>query len=90
MHARRWLDLGEAEKGAAAAKSALEIEPLHEACAGLLMRAELNMGNRIGALRVFENLKKSLCTELGVSPSEHLVQLAVAIRGDNSPNDHPS
>ena len=81
VHARRWLDVGEAEKAMEAAKTALELEPLHEICAGLLMRAELNTGNRAEALRVFANFRTRLLDELGLSPSEHLVKLALAIRG---------
>ncbi|KRE52391.1 hypothetical protein ASG92_25410 [Arthrobacter sp. Soil736] len=80
-HARRWLEQGEAEKAADAARSALELEPLQESCVGLLMRAELKQGNRARAVNTFENFKARLTAELGVSPSPHLTQLAAGIRG---------
>jgi SARP family transcriptional regulator, regulator of embCAB operon len=81
--ARRWLDRGEAEKAAAAAQSALDLEPLHEACVGLLMHAELKMGNRAGALHAFESFSGNLWTELGLGPSEYLGQIAADIRGNH-------
>lgn len=81
MHARRWLDRGEAEKAADAAQGALDLEPLHEACVCLLMHAELKMGNRAGALHAFESFRGKLRMELGISPSDYLMQLAARIRG---------
>jgi SARP family transcriptional regulator, regulator of embCAB operon len=80
-HARQWLEQEEAEKAADAAGSALELEPLQESCVGLLMRAELQQGNRARAVNTFENFKARLTAELGVSPSPHLTQLAAGIRG---------
>jgi SARP family transcriptional regulator, regulator of embCAB operon len=80
-HAQRWLDREEAEKAAEAARTALELEPLHEACVGLLMRAELELGNRVGALQTFESFKAKLTTELGVAPSAYLYQLVAGIQG---------
>ncbi|MFC9335260.1 BTAD domain-containing putative transcriptional regulator [Arthrobacter sp. NPDC057009] len=80
-HAQRWLDREEPEKAAEAARSALELEPLQEACVGLLMRAELELGNRVGAVHTFESFKASLATELGVAPSAYLYQLVAGIRG---------
>lgn len=81
MHARRWLARGEAEKASDAAQVALDLEPLHEACVGLLMHAELKMGNRARALHVFESFRAKLRTELDVNPSDNLMQLAIRIRG---------
>jgi DNA-binding SARP family transcriptional activator len=80
-HAQRWLEQEEAEKAADAARSALELEPLQESCVGLLMRAELKQGNSARAVNTFENFKARLTTELGVSPSPHLTELAAGIRG---------
>jgi SARP family transcriptional regulator, regulator of embCAB operon len=77
---RRWLDRGDADRAIEAAEAALELEPLHEGCLGLLMAAELKMGNRMAALRAFENFRSHLEVELGVAPSEHLVELARAMQ----------
>lgn len=88
-HARRWLEEGETEVAAEAAQSALEIEPLQEACVKLLMRAELKSGNFAGALHRFECFKARLAAELGVNPSVPLAQLAASIRGVLG-HDHPS
>lgn len=81
LHAKRWLDCGEAEKAAAAARSALTLEPINETCVWLLMRAELKMGNRAGALYTFKNFRATLARELGVNPSDQLMKLAAIIRG---------
>ncbi|MDP9696706.1 UNVERIFIED_ORG: DNA-binding SARP family transcriptional activator [Arthrobacter globiformis] len=80
-HARRWLEQEETEQAAEAARSALELEPLQEGCVGLLMRAELELGNRAGAWNTFESFKARLSAELGVETSSHLAQLASGIRG---------
>jgi hypothetical protein len=45
------------------------------------MHAELRMGNRVGALHAFESFRGKLRMELGVSPSDYLMQLAAHIRG---------
>ena len=79
MHGRRWLERGEAEMAIEAADRALNIEPLHETCVGLMMQAELDMGNRAGALLTFEKFCARLTSELGVAPSGHLLKLAAAI-----------
>jgi SARP family transcriptional regulator, regulator of embCAB operon len=80
-HARRWLEQEEAEKAAEAATAALELEPLQEACVGLLMSAELKLGNRARAWHAFEDFRARLKFELGVDPSTHLALLANGIRG---------
>lgn len=80
VHGRRWLDQGEADKALEAAEGALELEPLQESCVELLMCAELQMGNRVQALRRFETFKTRLILELGVAPSKCLVELAASIR----------
>jgi DNA-binding SARP family transcriptional activator len=80
-HARRWLEQGDSENAVEAARSAVELEPLQEASVGLLMRAELKLGNRAGALHTFEDFKERLASELGVGPSADLAQLAAGIRG---------
>ncbi|MFJ5695049.1 bacterial transcriptional activator domain-containing protein [Arthrobacter sp. NPDC093125] len=80
LHARRWLESGDAAKAAEAARTALELEPLYEACVGLLMHAELKLGNRAGALHSFETFKALLDTELGVRPSAAMIKLADGLR----------
>lgn len=80
LHARRWLDRAEAEKAAEAAEAALALEPLQETCVGLLMQAELKLGNRAGALHTFESFRTLLAAELGVDPSGYLLELASGIR----------
>lgn len=80
LHARRWLNQGEAEKAAEAAEAALALEPLQETCVGLLMQAELKLGNRAGALHTFESFRTLLAAELGVDPSGYLLELAADVR----------
>lgn len=89
-HARRWLHRGEAEKAADAAMNALVLEPLQETCVELLMRAELQTGNRAGALLAYESFRMRLSLELGVRPSDFLIQLAAAIRGDSDNGLQPT
>jgi DNA-binding SARP family transcriptional activator len=79
-HARRWLDKGEPDRAAEAAENALALEPLHETCVGLLMRAQLDVGNRSGALHTFEKFRTRLSRELGVDPSDDLLRLAADLR----------
>jgi SARP family transcriptional regulator, regulator of embCAB operon len=79
-HARRWLEQEHAEKAAEAARTALELEPLQETSVGLLMRAELQLGNRARAWTAYEDFRARLSAELGVDPSTHLTQLAAGIR----------
>ena len=79
-HARRWLHQGDAEQAADVARNALVVEPLQESCVELLMRAELQTGNRAGALFAYESFRVRLSMELGVGPSDYLIQLAAAIR----------
>lgn len=83
-HARRWLDRGEAERAADAARNALVLEPLQETCVALLMRAELQAGNQAGALLTYESFRSRLSVELGVNPSDHLMHLAADIRRDSN------
>lgn len=85
-HARRWLHQGETDRAADTARNALVIEPLQETCVELLMRAELQAGNRAGALLAYETFRLRLSMELGVDPSNNLVKFAAGIRGD-SDND---
>lgn len=80
-HARRWLNQPEAEQAADAARNALVLEPLQETCVELLMRAEVQAGNRASALLAYEGFRVRLSMELGVGPSDCLIQLAAATRG---------
>jgi len=58
-----------------ACRSVLEIEPWHEQAVLLGMRACLALGNRLGALRLYKAVAKSLHDELGVEPQAELQEL---------------
>lgn len=70
--ARLHLDAGRAERAVEAAHVALDTDPLRESAAFLLIRALVEEGNRHAALDQYRRFEKSLCSELGVEPSESL------------------
>jgi DNA-binding SARP family transcriptional activator len=77
LHAQSWLDMGDPEKAFEAAEGALELEPLHENAVRVLIRADLQMGNRARAVRSYETFRAKLSAELGLEPSDDLMKLAV-------------
>ncbi|MDX1622260.1 MAG: bacterial transcriptional activator domain-containing protein [Nitriliruptorales bacterium] len=63
------LRTGDPDRAVRAARDAVEIEPLQEVNARLLMRAHNASGERAQALRVYERYRTHLAAELGVDPS---------------------
>jgi DNA-binding SARP family transcriptional activator len=55
-------------------------EPLRERARELLIRALLGLGQRSAALRCYEECRRHLRDELGISPGQRLQTLAQAIR----------
>ncbi|GBC86711.1 Regulatory protein AfsR [bacterium HR12] len=77
------LRLGDPARAVEFAEMAVAREPLREAARMLLMRALYLSGDRAGALRAYEELRRGLAEELGVDPSPEAVQLHVGVlRGD--------
>lgn len=61
----------------------MRAHPFHERTAGLLMTALLRGNRRPEALRVYDNLRRSLSEELGIDPGEALRDLQLRIlRGE--------
>lgn len=71
LHDRR----GEVEAGISAARRLLEIEPLSEAGHRRLMRLFARSGRRTRALALFEELRRRLDEELGVTPAAATTEL---------------
>ncbi len=70
--------LWEAERpghAAAAARAALQVEPLLEAVNVLLVRALLAAGEMVEAVRHFKVYRERLAQDLGIGPSPRLVEL---------------
>lgn len=51
-------------------RRAVEVEPYHEPLYQLLMKALANLGDAKGAANVYENLKKKLFDDFGITPNE--------------------
>lgn len=73
--AKARLRSGRPHEAAAAARSALRIEPLHEGVNVLLVRACLVAGSTVEAVRHFHDYRLRLQRELGIRPSPQLVEL---------------
>lgn len=65
---------------------ALAANPLHEEIQRIAMRLDYAAGNRIGAIRRFEELRRMLDDELGVPPMAETQQLYDAIITDSMPS----
>lgn len=77
------LQVGDLTRALEFAEMAVAREPLREAGRLLLMRSLYLSGDRAGALRAFEELRRRLAEELGVGPSPEASQLHVEmLRGD--------
>ncbi len=77
------LRLGDPVRAVEFAEMAVAREPLREAARMLLMRSLCLSGDRAGALRTFEELRRDLAEDLGVEPSPEAVQLHIEVlRGD--------
>jgi DNA-binding SARP family transcriptional activator len=58
-----------------AAMAAVRLEPLRESATRVLIEVHLAEDNVVEAIRRLEFFRKSLASELGVEPTEELVQL---------------
>jgi SARP family transcriptional regulator, regulator of embCAB operon len=58
-----------------ASEAALDLEPLYEQAVRVVVEVEQLQGNRVAALRAFENYKARLMAEMGLVPSEALQRM---------------
>ncbi|MBC2932485.1 BTAD domain-containing putative transcriptional regulator [Nocardioides sp. zg-1228] len=75
LMARRALETGDADVAQIAAEACVELEPLREASHRLLTQAHLSLGNRIEALRVYEDFRQRSLTEFGLAPDQRFEAL---------------
>ncbi len=71
---------GEFEPAVAYARRWTALDPLHEPAQRLLMQVHASSGQRAAALRQYEECKRALRQELGLSPEEATTRLYRAIR----------
>lgn len=71
------------------ARQALELNPLSETCARLLMRRYSEADDRSRALAVYTRIVERLRRELKIAPADETWQLAEKIRS-RTPNQHPN
>ncbi len=84
--ATAWNHLGDYQLAAAAAQTAIELDPLREVAHRLLIEAERACGDHSAALRAYTRCLDTLATELDASPSPETLRLVNDIRGnDNNP-----
>lgn len=62
-----------------AAQAALVLEPLYESAVRVLDLAEMQCGNAAAAVRAFEGYQRKLREDMGLQPSESLLDLATSI-----------
>jgi len=72
-----------------AAQDALAIDPLGEAAARVLIRAEAQLGNRSAALTAFQRLEDALRAELDVAPDAQTRALVREVRREVHPTTKP-
>jgi DNA-binding SARP family transcriptional activator len=77
--ARARLQEGDPRAALTAARAALTIEPLHEGVNVLLVRACLAAGNSVEAMRHFHSYRRQVQQELGIRPSQALVDLVAPL-----------
>ena len=78
--ARRRLEGGQPSAAVSAANRWLALNPLEERAYRCLMEAHATMGDRPGALQLYEKCRSLLAEELGVEPAPETVALAERIR----------
>ena len=66
------------------------IDHLNEAAAMATCEARAMAGDRLGALRLFENWQKALADELGARPTRDFERLAACLRRDGLPASRPA
>jgi predicted ATPase/DNA-binding SARP family transcriptional activator len=71
----------------AQAERLAHLEPLRERRWALLMAALHATGRRAGALRTFDRARRTLATELGISPGAELVRLHQVLLDDDDDTD---
>lgn len=74
-----WLQQGETTLAIATARTALEIAPFRESGHRRLMRAYAAAGDRAEALRVYEDCRTLLRSELGANPSPETQEIYQAL-----------
>jgi DNA-binding SARP family transcriptional activator len=74
------LDVGDAVACLDLARRALLHNPWQEQAVGLGMRASIEMGDRVTAIRMYQRLEKTLQRDLGITPEAQLVQLHAEIQ----------
>ena len=77
--AATWLSVGAADQAARDALRASSIDPFREPSRRLAMRALAARGDRAGALREYEDLRRTVRESLGADPSPETQELHVAI-----------
>jgi predicted ATPase/DNA-binding SARP family transcriptional activator len=81
---------GEIEQAIATVERWRSFDPLNEDISLRLMQLYFATGNRVAALRTFENYQNVLMTELSVTPSPQMIAQAEFIRNATAPRSRPT
>lgn len=75
---RRLIEVGRCAEAVDAAISAVGVDPLRESASRILIEAHLAEGNLVEGRRTYERYRDTARRELGVEPSQQLIELARA------------
>ncbi|HEX4686283.1 MAG TPA: bacterial transcriptional activator domain-containing protein [Nocardioides sp.] len=81
------LDHGHADLALAAARDAVELEPLRESARRLLIRSHVALGNRALAAGALAEYRRDLARDLGVEPSSEIMR---EVRDGSAEENAPS
>lgn len=73
--ARHYLEAGDHDRSLDASSAAVAIEPLRESAQLLLVQGHLAAGNHASAAVVYQRLRASLHSEMGIAPSPRFAEL---------------
>jgi DNA-binding SARP family transcriptional activator len=79
LMARRASETGDLATALVAAEACVELEPLREASHRVLTQIHLKMGNRIEALRVYDNFRQRSLAEFGLAPDQRFDELVAPL-----------
>lgn len=87
--ARHAFEMGDLVQAIAAARAAVDIDPLLDSARELAIRAHLGQGDRGSALREFHRYRAAMSSELGVAPSSSILALVEPVIAADGADEAP-